>query len=775
MRSARHHGPKWVGGGLLVALLVAGAWIVTTRFLESSCQVPDDYATLQAALDDPACPVVQVASGNYTENLRISRAVELRGAGADRVVLNGQDTRGPTVRLFLYDPEAEVTIEGFTISGGGVGSLEKGGVWIGGSSRVTLRKNRIAENGGGGVIVRDDAHITLEENAIAQNEGEGVFAGEAGRLQLHSNRILENTGDGISLNGQTEALITRNDIQGNTGDGVFIWDSARATVEQNLIQLSWWQGITVGESAQATIHDNEIHSNGVSGITAGRKASVTLTNNRIASNGWYGINSVGHADVTAHNNTIVENLRDGVNLEGGATVTLQDNEITDNRACGVLAAPGSRVQGSGNRIRGNGADLCKHVPREIRIPLTSPGALSRAIVPDDYESLQAAVDAVLLGGEILIKAGSYQESLTIAKPVTLRAQGEVILRARSDKAVVVSVLSPGEATLEGVTVQGGFFGVMVASGALTLKKSQLTANQNGLIASGKARVVIEQSAISENFSYGLTLNDSSQLALLHSTVAENRQQGLSLRGGTRAEIRESTIQSNGQEGISLAEEASLLLEHSTISENQSQGISATGTSRLELKRNTFSQNGEAGVIVLERSQVSAVHNEFSGNQFGLLVRGKANGNLEDNFIQGGQIGVQAGDRARLNLIQNGIARNAIGVQLAGQTDAVLRDNRLEGNRVGVLLADKAQVQIESNVFTENDLWEIATWMEECFPNSRNAPAAFSGTIRGSGNDLKHPKNIELKRALCGDVPHAIFDPKSDGTPRSQSDGLEDSD
>jgi parallel beta-helix repeat protein len=364
--------------------------------------------------------------------------------------------------------------------------------------------------------------VILEGNVITENEGEGVFAAGESRLELRSNQITKNNGDGISLQALSQALIFENELVDNTGDGIFVWESSQATIENNVIRRSWWQGITVGGSAKASIEQNEIYHNGSIGVVIGRTASVTLTENQISRNGWYGMNLVGDARVEAHKNAIFENLREGISLEGTAQVTLDANEIYNNRGCGILASLNVKLQGQDNQIWGNGADLCKHVPPNLRLPRAEATGAKSVAVPEDYPSIQEAIDAVATGGEVVIAAGTYIESVTIYKPVTLMAQGdgEVVLKARSDKATVVSVLPQGELKLVGLTLTGGLIGMMVSSGSAVIANGKLTANQVGLVALGEAKISIEESQIMGNFQRQLRVEANVKLSIHNSEIPE---------------------------------------------------------------------------------------------------------------------------------------------------------------------------------------------------------------------------------------------------------------
>ncbi|HEC63608.1 MAG TPA: hypothetical protein ENI38_04400 [Candidatus Acetothermia bacterium] len=85
----------------------------------------------------------------------------------------------------------------------------------------------------------------------------------------------------------------------------------------------------------------------------------------------------------------------------------------------------------------------------IFLPLSAWGATLR--VPQDYPTIQAAVDAAAPGDEILISSGSYPEEIEIEKSVTLRAAGEVQVGSSLLAGVRVRA---GEVLIEGLGLAG---------------------------------------------------------------------------------------------------------------------------------------------------------------------------------------------------------------------------------------------------------------------------------------------------------------------------------
>ena len=71
---------------LLCAFTLAG----TGGLHAASCTVPGSHASIQAAIDAPACDPIQIGPGEYLESLRVARSLTLVGAGSSMTTLRGR-------------------------------------------------------------------------------------------------------------------------------------------------------------------------------------------------------------------------------------------------------------------------------------------------------------------------------------------------------------------------------------------------------------------------------------------------------------------------------------------------------------------------------------------------------------------------------------------------------------------------------------------------------------------------------------------------------------
>jgi parallel beta-helix repeat protein len=140
-----------------------------------------------------------------------------------------------------------------------------------------------------------------------------------------------------------------------------------------------------------------------------------------------------------------------------------------------------------------------------------------------YAKIQEAINAASEGDTIQVKAGTYQENLTITKRLTLQGEGK-------DKVTIqgtVTILSAKLVTLSGFTVKGG----------------------QGVQIEDSTTIVLSDNAFVESTAEGLLARSSFTVTLRGNLISRNKSHGLLLAFGSRAIITGNTITSNGGDGI----------------------------------------------------------------------------------------------------------------------------------------------------------------------------------------------------------------------------------
>jgi hypothetical protein len=149
----------------------------------------------------------------------------------------------------------------------------------------------------------------------------------------------------------------------------------------------------------------------------------------------------------------------------------------------------------------------------VLVSLVGTSSLARAatwkVCPSgcDYVTIQAAIDAASSGDTIEIRAGTYTETVTITKDLSLIGQDDKVTSIDGNHAgKVVSVLIGVTALIRGVTIAGGSTthdgGGIYNLGTLTLEHSTVMGN-------------------SANFGGGIFNGIGSDLTIRNSTISDN--------------------------------------------------------------------------------------------------------------------------------------------------------------------------------------------------------------------------------------------------------------
>ena len=159
----------------------------------ASCRVPVSHPTIQAAVDDAACPVVAIEAGIYLENIFIARSLALEGVDGE-VVIDG----GGRDSVLIVDRPEEVRLTGLVIQHGR--AVEGGGIAAGGPIVLvrTVVRDSEASRAGGGISARSSVRLE-QESVVERNRVSGV----------------EGTGWGGGISADSVELVERSSVREN--------------------------------------------------------------------------------------------------------------------------------------------------------------------------------------------------------------------------------------------------------------------------------------------------------------------------------------------------------------------------------------------------------------------------------------------------------------------------------------------------------------------------------------------------------------------------------
>lgn len=501
-----------------------------------------------------------------------------------------------------------------------------------------------------------------------------------------------------------------------------------------------------------------------------------------------GMHIKGQAHVILNRTEIVEHGEDGLVIEGESAIEINESVFRNNERCRIsVFSQQARVQGTPNEMGDNGADLCGFAPAALRKPLVSQTDKRLISVPEDYKTLQAAVDALTPGGTITVASGTYETGLTITKPLTLQGVGmsQPELIAPPERKVVISVLAEAQrGILKNFSVKGSeglgvllygknmllqnvqirenrsdgliigdaavvdlshvqiadneFNGLKIEGSArATLSEVAVSGSVNGLIAGGSAQVTLTQAQVSHHVN-GFIIGEMARVDFSNVSVVGNNN-GLIVGDSARVNFSATQISANQFDGIWVWNTAHLLLENSTIAGNGGNGLRIKDRASVELRNTTVSGNGNGGLWAEGAALLTIRSSLFNSNAcYGLLVREFAQINLENSHLME-------------NISDTCREREAHGsVRLLDQTQASVQGNLIQSNRnFGIELGGHARAILETNEIRDNTGWGVMLVRSICFGLERGD--GFNGQVQGARNKISdNGQGLSEKQKLGGD-------------------------
>jgi translation initiation factor 6 (eIF-6) len=190
-----------------------------------------------------------------------------------------------------------------------------------------------------------------------------------------------------------------------------------------------------------------------------------------------------------------------------------------------------------------------------------------------------------------VRAGTYQEGLTINKPITLRGEGQ----GRVTIVGSISVTNAVNVTLQGFTLQGGRGLVVFNSSSVTLIDLAVIGSEAAGVMVHNSSVQVSQCLISGNKLQGMLVALNSSVALASTDITKNGGDGLAA-SDSNAEIRGSRVTENQGVGMRL-NNSSVQVSQSLISGNKLQGVLVALNSSAVLVSTDITKNGGDGLAV----------------------------------------------------------------------------------------------------------------------------------------------------------------------------------
>lgn len=226
----------------------------------------------------------------------------------------------------------------------------------------------------------------------------------------------------------------------------------------------------------------------------------------------------------------------------------------------------------------------------IIVFITATGSYAATIsVPENFKTIQEAVEKAQSGDTILVKSGNYHENIVITKPLTVK----------SDKGADTTVVKPANPS-EPV------FKVTEASDVVII----------GFTATG--------SAIS-----GIYLYKASNAQILQNHTVENRN-GIFLYSSDNNTLVSNVARSNDQTGIYIESSNGNTLQNNSADSNREKGIFLISSNSNKLTGNSASLNSWNGITLWSSNGNTVKGNKIYRNTYGIVMSNSSDNEVSEN-------------------------------------------------------------------------------------------------------------------------------------------------
>ncbi|KAF5426598.1 putative protein, contains caspase domain, partial [Candidatus Methanophagaceae archaeon] len=182
--------------------------------------------------------------------------------------------------------------------------------------------------------------------------------------------------------------------------------------------------------------------------------------------------------------------------------------------------------------------LKESVPKEIK-------------VPDDYRTIQEAVEAAMPGDVIEVSTGFYKESVIINKPLAVNAPHQDSVIQAADTSLPCMLITVDNTSISGLSCQKGSYGIwLVKSNNCCISDCSCPNNEYyGIFLVSSENNSLYHNNCSNNEEYGIVLYDSRNNSLSHSTCLNNDLHGIVLNSSCNNSVTNSTCLNNKHSGI----------------------------------------------------------------------------------------------------------------------------------------------------------------------------------------------------------------------------------
>lgn len=228
-------------------------------------------------------------------------------------------------------------------------------------------------------------------------------------------------------------------------------------------------------------------------------------------------------------------------------------------------------------------------------PLPSPPPAGAALIvaadgSGAFKRINDALAKAKPGERILVKPGTYRETILLDKAVDLVAEGSPEQTVIESTSGPVMVLQVDKAKIQGFTLNGKAgqnnleaSTVEIKQGKVTLDNCRISSDSLVCVAiyGRETTPILQNCTVSNGNASGIGAWDGAQGMIVNCDISSNRWAGIVVTKGSRLTIKDSRINKNGLQGIKVDSGGSATVEKCDLSKNRKGAWSISSDATVE--------------------------------------------------------------------------------------------------------------------------------------------------------------------------------------------------
>lgn len=289
-------------------------------------------------------------------------------------------------------------------------------------------------------------------------------------------------------------------------------------------------------------------------------------------------------------------------------------------------------------------------------------------VPQDYPTIQDAVNAAGAGDTIQVDAGTFSENVIVTTGVTIIGASSTTTFVDGGSNDIVFDIQADNVELRDLTIRNGgsYSGVIIyyPYDGLVIRNTRIVENAVGVVISEADGNTIEDSVFISNSMYGIDVMTST------SNIIRNNQ------------ISESAY------GVEISETSDSQVVNNTVSDT-SYGIYVPYSSDNNISANTLNSN--SWHIYLTHSDSNTVgYNTISGGTVGIQVMYSQGNSVFNNTVSNGSYGLYLGYCDANTVSGNTVSLTDWGIEIYNSSGSTIEENLIWSNAWGFYLASNSK-------------------------------------------------------------------------------------